>query len=707
MYTSQFNSKNRLSENVHYLADMAISGEFSRRLQKDFIPLDEYDTEELTPLQLYALSVQKIAEQCPIFVLPQEELVGAATMDAARRGLVPTSLNGEYIFYGLSHLTLDFDHTLPMGYKGLREQITRKKAEPDLSPSQIDLLDSMESCLNSALLWHDRYISLLESKYQETGDTHYLDIISYAKNVPENPPQSFREALQSLLFMFLFQRLCGCWPAIGRFDKMLGHYLQDDLKKNLITLDEARNLIAHFWIRCCDWILGKYNIGQKRNSGDAQTYINIVLGGVYEDGTPVENEVTHLVLEMLEELHISELPVAVRVNDNTSEELLRKIARVQKRGGGIVAIYNDTQIIQSLVDYGYPLEEARDFANDGCWEIQIPGRTNFYYHPIDIYRCVQEALGITEDGSIPNYTSFEELYEAFHRKLNALVNSVHTDDADLFGNDYPCPLLSLLERDCIEKAEGYMNFGTRYTVASPHAGGLPDAANSLYVVKKLVFEEKRATLEELISAVRNNWQGNEPLRQYIRKQYRLFGNDNEEADAMANRVFNDFVDAVDAVHERYGVLRAAGISTFGRQIDWAPHRGASVTGFRDGEFLSPNCSPAPGTDFAGPTAVIKSHCSLDLRRLTNGTALDIKIDPSSVKGEEGEKALVALMRSFVSLGGIFMHIDIVDTDMLRDAQVHPENYLNLSVRVSGWSARFITLDDQWQKMIIDRTEMQV
>ena len=123
--------------------------------------------------------------------------------------------------------------------------------------------------------------------------------------------------------------------------------------------------------------------------------------------------------------------------------------------------------------------------------------------------------------------------------------------------------------------------------------------------------------------------------------------------------------------------------------------------------MSPNCSPAPGTDFAGPTAVIKSHCSLDLRLLTNGTALDIKIDPSSVKGEEGEKALVALMRSFVSLGGIFMHIDIVDTDMLRDAQVHPENYLNLSVRVSGWSARFITLDDQWQKMIIDRTEMQV
>jgi pyruvate-formate lyase len=173
---------------------------------------------------------------------------------------------------------------------------------------------------------------------------------------------------------------------------------------------------------------------------------------------------------------------------------------------------------------------------------------------------------------------------------------------------------------------------------------------------------------------------------------------------MARRVFHDFIALVERVHERNGVLRPAGVSTFGRELGWRGQRMATADGHLAGEFLAPNLSASPGTDRKGPTSVVKSHCAMDLVRLPNGTALDLKLLPQSTKGESGINALIALMRSFVRLGGFFMHIDVVSNEVLRDAQAHPENYPNLPVRVSGWSARFTTLSKDWQDMIINRTE---
>jgi formate C-acetyltransferase len=213
-------------------------------------------------------------------------------------------------------------------------------------------------------------------------------------------------------------------------------------------------------------------------------------------------------------------------------------------------------------------------------------------------------------------------------------------------------------------------------------------------------------LAEFLGVLRSDWAGREALRRSIRSRFELYGNDSPEADAMVRRVFDDYLALAAALRRDGGVLQPPGVSTFGRELAWLPERRAAAAGSRDGEPLATNFSPAPGTDRRGPTAVIKSHCSLGLRRLTNGTALELKMHPSSVTGENGLEALAGLMRAFVRLGGIFMQIDVVDSALLRDAQEHPDRHPNLAVRISGWSARFATLNREWQDLIINRTEQR-
>jgi formate C-acetyltransferase len=368
-----------------------------------------------------------------------------------------------------------------------------------------------------------------------------------------------------------------------------------------------------------------------------------------------------------------------------------------------VAVYNEELILRSLVAFGYPLDEARQFANDGCWEIQVPGKTNFTYRPFDTLALLQKVLGVT-NGRVSDFPDFESLYAAFRGALAEQVAAIH-DEADKHATSgHPSTLVSLFTQDCIEKGRGYFDRGARYNVFAPHAGGLPDTGNSLYAIKKLVYDEQRLSLSELVRCLRSDWEGHEPLRRYVLNAYDFYGNDDPKADAMTKRAFDDFLALVREVPERDGVLRPAGVSTFGREIEWRPQRGASAHGHRAIEALATNFSPSPGSDKKGPTAVIKSHCAMDLERLPNGTALELKIHPTCIAGEEGLNSLVALIRAFINLGGIYLHIDVIDNETLRDAQLHPERYPALAVRVSGWSARFVTLSKEWQDMIINRTQ---
>jgi formate C-acetyltransferase len=384
-------------------------------------------------------------------------------------------------------------------------------------------------------------------------------------------------------------------------------------------------------------------------------------------------------------------------------------------GGGILAVYNEDVVIKALTRGGYCEREARKFANDGCWEVQIPGRTYFIYSPFDSLQILQNKTLLEYDGTV-SFGDFEELYSKYISDLYGIVEDIYISKERKFAKhgvpttgwkwieQSPCTIVSLFEEGCIEKGLSYLEGGPVYNVNSPHIGGLADTVNSLYAIKKLVYDEKKVTLSQLLKILKNNWEGEEALRQYVLNRYTYYGNDNDEVDEIAARLLSDFADICASFNGKCGYRFPAGVSTFGRQLDWSSKRLASPHGRKQGEVLAANASPTPNTDKEGATAIIRSYCKADLSKLATGAALDIKLLPSSVAGEDGLQALVALMRGFVRLGGFFMQPDVVDASLLREAQEHPENYQTLSVRVSGWNARFVTLNKEWQDMVIEQNE---
>ncbi len=654
--------------------------------------------ENATAYERYDAAIRKIAEEAPVRICENELISGAATLGGAIEHK-PAQINGVFPYLGLSHLTVDFYTAVFCGLNKVRADM-RDSYEKHRGTEREPFLKSCLNTLESFDIWRRRYLERLK------------DLPGYEKNyqnlcrVPNEPARSFHEAVQSLWFCFAFLRLCGNWPGIGRIDEILGGFLKNDLENGVLTLSAAREILAHFFIKGCEWVCGG-----DYGSGDAQHYQNIVLAGVDSNGSEVMNEVTYLVLDVIEEFGISDFPTTVRLNKNTDPKLLERVAEVMRFGGGVLAVYNEDLIIDSLVRYGYALTEARKFANDGCWEVQIPGKTYFSYVPRDFLGLLQHS---TLRGYAPgtDFADFDSLYNAYLGDVKGLLESILAETNGQFASrdpwvwrkQAPCTAVSLFEQGCVEKGLSYLEGGPVYNVISPHLGGLADVVNSLFAIKKLVYDDKKVSFPDLMTILRADWEGAEPLRQYALNKYVYYGNDSDEVDALCQRLISDYADLCDSLNGRSGYVFPGGVSTFGRQLEWSHNRLACPYGRKKGEILAPNASPTPGTDTLGATAIIRSYCKNDLAKLPVGAALDIKLLPSAALGEDGVNALVALMRGFVELGGFFMQPDVADAAVLRAAQEHPEDHLTLSVRVSGWNARFVTLNKEWQDMVIEQNE---
>ena len=652
-------------------------------------------------LERYDMAIGRIAARAPLRICEGERLSGAATLGMAANHRVPATREGKALWGSISHLTVDFESVLKEGLDGIRLRV-KAALETQKVPKRVAFLQSCLHCLDAFSLWHGRYVAALRDLPDYRANYENLLV------VPHRPAETFYQAVQSIWMTFAFLRLCGNWPGIGRIDVMLEPYLQRDLAAGRLTMEQAREILAHFFIKGCEWVGS--DVPFLGGSGDAQHYQNIVIGGVDEEGREATGDVTYLVLDILEELPIGDFPTTVRLNSRTDERLLRRVAEVMRYGGGVLAVYNEDTVLKALERLGHSPQEARRFANDGCWEVQIPGKTFFAYTPIDSLQVLQKkALNGYEN--IENYSDFEALYAAYVKGLTQAGEDIltatnrrmagQTEAGEwLWVDRTPCTAVSIFEGGCIEKGLSYLEGGPVYNVQSPHLGGLADTVNSLLAIKKLVYEEKKLTLPALLEILKRNWEGAEDLRAYVRNIYAYYGNDNDDADLLAARILSDFAVACSALDGRSGYRFPGGVSTFGRQLEWAPHRLATPFGRLGGEVLAGNCSPTPGTDEQGATAVIRSYCKIDHTALPTGAALDVRLLPTSVDSEVGLQALVGLMRGFVALGGFFMQLDVADAALLREAQADPDSFKTLAVRVSGWNARFITLDKQWQEMVI-------
>ncbi len=694
----------RLSEGTRRFAYESLECKYGLEAMKTpcVVMDDVAGFDNMSNLERYNACISEMVRQAPVRVCEGEMLSGAATLGMAISHNIPAKYRGGRIFTTISHLTIDFETTLKYGVNKISADIDSRLADTDLTQEQLDFLNSAKHCVNEMRIWHAKYTDALAKLPGYEANLNNL------RQVPFEPARNFYEAVQSIWFVFAFVRLCGNWPGIGRQDELLGGYLRKDLESGSITLEEAREILAHFFIKGCEWICG----GDYR-SGDAQHYQNIVLAGVNARGEEVTNEVTYLILDILEELNISDFPTTVRINSRSDEKLLRRVAEVMKHGGGVLAVYNEDKIIESLTTHGYPLEEARQFANDGCWEIQIPGKTYFSYTPFDALQILlNDTLKVKEGGA--HFESYAQVREKFLADMEAVIRDMSMgvgnprikkvpDDDWKWRPQMPCTVISLFEKDCIRKAASYLDGGTVYRVLSPHIGGAADVGNSLRVLDKLCFQDKTIALQDFLKILQNNWEGSEPLRQMVLNKISCYGNDDDEADAYTIDVVDSFANIVLKYNADTPFLYVPGASTFGSQAELRHVRPATPHGHRTGDILAPNMGATPGSDMQGPTALIKSYCKLNLANQVTGAALDVKLLPSAVKGENGTQALVALMRGFVALGGCFMQPDVVDNSVLKDAQEHPENYSSLSVRVSGWNARFVTMNREWQDMVIEKT----
>jgi formate C-acetyltransferase len=409
----------------------------------------------------------------------------------------------------------------------------------------------------------------------------------------------------------------------------------------------------------------------------------------------------------------------IRISSKTPTEFLVKVAEVFSVTSG-PAIFNDEVVISALVGCGYSLEDARDYAIIGCVEPTSDGNTFGCTSGNDIslvgilemvltngsIHIIGKKVGL-ETGNPKNFNSFGELIDAYKKQLahciEFAVKYVNIKDK-VYAESFHNPYVSSTLLGCVENALDMTCGGAKYNFSSISGRGLGTVADSLAVIKKLVFEEKALTMNELIDAINNNYNGKENIRQLFLNRAPKYGNDNDFADNIAKDIAEMFCDEV-SKHStiRGGIFRPSFFS-YGMHVVEGSFLGATPNGRRAGEAVSNSISPSNGVEMKGPTAILKSCSKINHRKISNGCALNLKLLPSFLRTEGGIKNLAFLIKTYFDLGGMEVQLNVVDNKVLRDAQKNPEKYKDLVVRVSGYSAYFVDLGKSIQDDIINRTE---
>lgn len=547
------------------------------------------------------------------------------------------------------------------------------------------------------------------------------DIAEVCTWVPENAPRTFREAVQMYWFCHLGTILeLNGWDAMnpGHFDQHLAPFYEKELAAGTLTREQAKEYIGCFWIKVNNHPAPpKVGITAKE-SGTYNDFTNINIGGVRRDGSSGENEVSYILLEVLGELHILQPGCSVHVSEKTSDELVMAACKVIRQGYGYPSLFNPDTYVKELVRQGKTLEDAREGGCSGCIEVGAFGKEAYLLTGyLNVPKLFELALNDGVDpvsgkrisiptGDARRFGSFEELYGAFLRQLEYVVLEkikVNNYIDRMFAKYAPATFLSVLIDDCIEKGRDYYDGGPRYNTDYIQCTGLGTVTDAMSSVRKHVFEDGRYTMDRMLEMLRNDFRGYEFERQWIVNHTPFFGNDDDYADGIAVRVYNDLFKAIEGRPNIKGSCYHMNMLSTTCHIYFGKVLGASADGRHAFLPISDGTSPSHGADTHGPTAVVKSLGKLD-QSLSGGTLLNQRLIPQILKKEEDLVKLGQLVRAYFGLGGHHIQFNIVDTATLRDAQKHPEQYRDLMVRVAGYSDYFNDLCADYQEEIIARTE---
>ena len=597
--------------------------------------------------------------------------------------------------------------------------------DPEATDKQQELEAMAISC-DAAILFAERHAELAEKMAAEEQNpqrkAELEKIADVCRWVPAHAPRDLWEAIQMYWFVHLgtVTELNG-WDSMnpGHIDQHLWPFCQKGIADGTLTRDQAKELISCLWIKFNNQPAPPKVGVTALESGTYNDFTNINIGGVDREGKSATNELSYMILEIQEELHELQPGLSIHIAENTPDEFLLAGIKVIRQGHGYPSIFNPDTYIKELVREGKTLEDAREGGCSGCIEVGAFGKEAYL---LTGYLNTPKILEITlnngidpetgkrlglETGDPRTFTTFEELYDAWHQQMVYFVNlklSVNNYIERMFSLYAPATFLSLYIDDCIEKGKDYYSGGARYNTTYIQCTGLGTITDCFTTLKKHVFEDHRYTMDEILEACKNNWGGSlEVMRAYIRNHTPFFGNDDDYADSIAVRVYDDLVKAIEGrPNTRGGKTQLNMLSTTCHNY-FGSVCGATPNGRFAHFAISDGTSPAHGSDSRGPTAVIKSLGKLDQTK-SGGTLLNMRFVPALLKREEDQKKLASLIRTYFKFGGHHIQFNIVDTATLHDAQQHPDEYRDLLVRVAGYSDYFNDMTEQLQNEIIARTE---
>jgi len=621
----------------------------------------------------------------PHYATPEE------VEEARRLGLDENSNPG--------HLQTGHMRAVEHGWSGLKEMALNRLAEMGSNTPEYEkktaFLQSVVIALEGAQMLALRYSELANGMAQAEGDPvrrgELEEISRVCRNVAEKRPETFREALQLHWFTHLVSHTQGAHQ-MGRFDQYMNPFLEGDLEAGRLTEEEARELLDCLWFKYASV-----------TDLDADNLQNLILGGQTPDGRDATNRLSYMCLDSTDRLDLIDPKVSVRIHGGSPEEFLRRTCEIIAEGRYQPGVYSDEAIIPALVKTGVPLLDARDYTNDGCSEILVQGKTNpwAYEARVKLLTCMERVAGRLEE-----FDTFDELMEALRDEIGLAitlaVSSCNVLQAAV-PRISPNPFVSATVGGCIEKAKDLTEGGAVYNTSAVCATGVADTADALAALRKLVYEEKAVDKAELVEALRSDFEGHERLRLMLLNRAPKFGNDDEYVDSLAAGLVEHMAAEVSKHGNPRGGRYILGLFSYGMYIGHGLVTGATPDGRKAGAGISPNFSPAPGRDTKGPFAVLKSTTRVDQQLTPNGTALDITLHPSALRGSEGVEKLVAFLRSMMELGGMQVQFNVVDSDLLREAQADPERHRNLTVRIWGFPAYFVRLPREFQDHLIART----
>ncbi len=619
---------------------------------------------------------------------------------------------------GIGHFLPNYEKMLRLGVRGYLDSMSGKEG---------DLYKAAGIVCEGLLDYAARVADEAERMAGEENDAErragLLEISRICRRVPLNPANTLYEALQSLWLTHMAVCLEGINSAVsfGRLDQYLYPYYRDDLENGRITPEKARELLLCFSAKAAEHVFLLSESVSQYHGGYLVVQAGII-GGMDRDGRDSTNELTYIMLDVMEESGLRDPNYQARVHRGSPDRYLDRAVEVAKKGNGVPALFNDEASISSLVANGYPEEEARDYAVVGCVELALPGKSFLSTDAalVNLPVCLEMALNRgrrfgnprregAATGDPAKFRSIDDVIEAFKAQVNYLAGRLVTDIQVLEkGNrDYhPTAFSSMLVDGCIESGRDVTAGGALYNSSGVQGVGVADVADSLSALDELVFRKGKYSMGRVLKALRADFVAYPELRAELISVPK-YGNDNELPDGYARKTAEIFYNALGRYKNTRGGNYVPGFYSVTCHVAFGGLVGALPSGRKAGEPFAASIGAANGRDRLGPTALLNSAACIEPRLSPNGYALNLRFDPATLDGERGTALLAALVRGFFEKGGMEVQVNVLDPAMLEDAYRHPGKYPGLVVRVAGYCAYFDDLPQDAKLEIMQRTRLKL